>query len=447
MSFPKKNTLHEITSIAEQIQTLFDRSHLRSKAMELGFMKRQGKLDALDFLLINMLGLDAQGQQCSLTQLSVHASKLNISIGNQGLNERYNEDAVDLYKWLYEQVLCSKILECYAVEKLEAFNGIFVEDATLFQLPEQLREVFKGFGGDSSESAVKINCKVDLLSTQVNIRLKQGTDNDQNGYTFGCAPYSLWLRDLGYYKIDELINLDDQGAYFISRLASSSNAYLEKKGKGKIDLEDLSDRLASNEVYEQAIYIGNQQRFATRLVVIKLPQEQIKKRRAKLRKTRKAKGKKVTARALKLCAINVFVTNLSSDLWSAMDIWQLYRIRWQIEILFKAWKSILKLGEIKKVKTPRLLCQFYIHMIQVLLTTKLFRFYKVKIWRRGKKHLSELKGFGTIKIWWSNLIMAIVRSENQLIQILLSLEKALEKSAIKENKVQNYIRNNIFGIC
>ncbi|WP_167397305.1 transposase [Lysinibacillus mangiferihumi] len=53
---------------------------------------------------------------------------------------------------------------------------------------------------------------------------------------------------------------------------------------------------------------------------------------------------------------------------SAEKITQLYRIRWQIELRFKTWKSHLKLHQIKDMKVERWLCHIYSQCIVMLLS-------------------------------------------------------------------------------
>ena len=42
------------------------------------------------------------------------------------------------------------------------------------------------------------------------------------------------------------------------------------------------------------------------------------------------------------CQLNLFVTNIPKGDCTANEIYQLYKIRWQIELIFKTWKSVLK---------------------------------------------------------------------------------------------------------
>ncbi len=45
-----------------------------------------------------------------------------------------------------------------------------------------------------------------------------------------------------------------------------------------------------------------------------------------------------------------YLTTLPREVFSAHDIAELYRIRWEIELLFRAWKGALRLDEVERLK-------------------------------------------------------------------------------------------------
>lgn len=73
----------------------------------------------------------------------------------------------------------------------------------------------------------------------------------------------------------------------------------------------------------------------------------------KINKEAKKKGRKVSKEHLAIIGLNLFVTNIPQEDILAYDIWEIYRLRWQIEFIFKVWKSIGKIHIVKKLKKER----------------------------------------------------------------------------------------------
>jgi hypothetical protein len=61
------------------------------------------------------------------------------------------------------------------------------------------------------------------------------------------------------------------------------------------------------------------------------------------------------------------VTNVPVSLLDAEAVRTCYRLRWHIELIFKRWKSQLKLATITARRPTRILCQLYAGFIAVVL--------------------------------------------------------------------------------
>ena len=58
---------------------------------------------------------------------------------------------------------------------------------------------------------------------------------------------------------------------------------------------------------------------------------------------------------LSLCGWTVFFTNVPRWLLSLQEAWVMYRVRWQVELLFKMWKSDCKVDESRSEAPERVL--------------------------------------------------------------------------------------------
>ncbi|MGL5087913.1 MAG: transposase, partial [Cetobacterium sp.] len=75
--------------------------------------------------------------------------------------------------------------------------------------------------------------------------------------------------------------------------------------------------------------------------------------------------KKPSPIAREFLNISGYVTNLWG--FSSSEIIELYKMRWQIELLFKIFKSDFKIDKIKNLKTERVEAHIYATLIRILL--------------------------------------------------------------------------------
>lgn len=75
--------------------------------------------------------------------------------------------------------------------------------------------------------------------------------------------------------------------------------------------------------------------------------------------------------ALSLCDWTILLTNLDQT-WTAEDIALLYGIRWQIELVFKSWKSYLEIETGDYWRRERVFCQLLATLIAATLCHQTF---------------------------------------------------------------------------
>ena len=89
------------------------------------------------------------------------------------------------------------------------------------------------------------------------------------------------------------------------------------------------------------------QRYRVRLIAAKLDAKATQAaRRRKRRKAQKA-GRTITAPTLAVAGWLLLITTLDAAAWSAADVLYVYRARWQVELVFKKMKQLLRLNQIR----------------------------------------------------------------------------------------------------
>jgi hypothetical protein len=75
------------------------------------------------------------------------------------------------------------------------------------------------------------------------------------------------------------------------------------------------------------------------------------------------------------------------------DVIQLYRLRWQIELVFKNWKSLLGIQKVKAVKKDRFECQLIARFIWILMNWKIFKYFDVFIQKNAPGYACSMWKF------------------------------------------------------
>ncbi|HDR7654926.1 TPA: transposase [Bacillus wiedmannii] len=139
----------------------------------------------------------------------------------------------------------------------------------------------------------------------------------------------------------------------------------------------------------------------------------------------------------------VFTSLLTQKLCSNHS---LYSLRWQIEILFKTWKSFFEIDECKNIKRERLECHLYGQLIGILLCSSTMFQMRQFLLEKTNQELSEYKAIYMIKDYFPLLFQAIAIGTEQLLKILHRLYLLLKKNGRKCHRYKKMTVFDILGI-
>jgi len=235
-----------------------------------------------------------------------------------------------------------------------SFGRVLLHDSTVQALPPHLASAFAGPRNHRLRpyAALKIQFICDLLHSQVlQLSLSGFTRNDQSAspdILKILQPGDLIIRDLGYFVLKVLEQISLAQASFLSRYRHGVSLYDPQTGQPL----DLVARLRVYHAWDGPVLLGRE-KLPVRLVAQPVSDALANQRRRKARSNRDRRLHP-NARHIFLLGWTIFVTNVPRSVWPAQVLQPIYRLRWRIEIIFKAWKSHLGLRQLN-CRTPNLL--------------------------------------------------------------------------------------------
>lgn len=357
-----------------------------------------------------------------------------IELKKQSLDNRFNEMAFDFLISLLKQALQHQIYVDIDPDFLTEFNHVRIIDSTKFDVPTIFKEILKGFNGrNTSKAGISIQYEYDIKTGQIlNMDLFGATKSDSKyaeKISNTIQPNDLVIRDLGYYSGSNFLKITNNKAYFISRLYAKANAYeLRENGEfEKLDFKELYNQMVKSKLLEieKQVYIGKD-RLCVRLIIQLMPEDIYVKRMIKLNKYNKANGHKTSNEIRYRQRFNLFITNIETEKMSTDKICILYKVRWQIELCFKIWKSHMNINKLQKMKYFRYMLIIYTKLLLIFLNSEIVWLIRRKLSDEQKKMLSLFKCMRTMNKKFHNnreMINNAISVSNRLEKIEISLSK------------------------
>ena len=228
---------------------------------------------------------------------------------------------------------------------LKKFKDARIVDSTVVGLNKVLLRAFQA--NEEGEAALKIHTVFDTKFVPIGIQVTEQRYADVNFEFLTGEKNVFYLFDLGYWCFDLFMQIIEQDSFFLSRMKSDcdpriceflSPGYSELNGR-RIRLSELKDcNLFSGDTFDAKVRLpGIIEQL--RLVGLKHNGEWY-----------------------------FYVTNITDKEFTPQVVYEIYRLRWQIELFFKWLKHILSLEHISGQRVNSIMSQIYAAMIIYLLT-------------------------------------------------------------------------------
>jgi hypothetical protein len=356
-----------IAHLQERVQYLFGEraDHL---AKEMGFVKRERKLGGADFVQGLVFGLLANPDHSTEELVSI-LGRREVQISASGLSQRFTEEACQLLQRLLEEAVALGIKAQQAVpsDLLSRFEAVILEDSTSIRLPGKLADLWPSCGGGSrqSKAGLKWHVRWDLKHGGVQgvLTASRVADPSSPLRRQGIAQGTLNIADEAYCSLEWL---GKQPGMFLCR-PSSRVQFLDPESKAVLDLEKIGP-LVVGQALDREVLVGKEAKLPARLILVRVPEEVVEKRQARIRAEAKRRGRdQANAQSLLRARWTVLITNVPRSMLSVSEVLVLQRARWQIERLFRLWKEYGKIDEWRGRTRWRLLCEIVAKLLAMLL--------------------------------------------------------------------------------
>jgi hypothetical protein len=179
-----------------------------------------------------------------------------------------------------------------------------------------------------------------------------------------------------------------------------------------------------------------------------LPEDLIQKKLTKAYRDARKDKRTLSETSKRRICFNLFITNASSEIIPMEYIQDFYRLRWQIELRFKAWKSFYRIDKIKKMKKHRFECYLYATLLLIMINWEIAASILSIIWKTKRRIISIYKFFKTTSQNTYALRAAMIETQQVKNYALILLKISSEKLLVERRKnhsapIENILLKNI----
>jgi hypothetical protein len=358
-----------LATVSTAVQSLFG-AMAEETAKDHPVVLRRRKFTTATLAQTFILGFLAK-PRASDEELAQTAALCGVEVTAQAVEQRHTTRLAEFLEALFRRATrCIVKSQAALAPLLDRFAAVLILDSTTVTLPDALRERFPGCGGShgGGQAAMKLQVQWDLGSGALDaVAIEPGRDCDYKTslQSAPLTPGSLRITDLGYFDTAVFRRLDREGVFWLSRLQFGTSVFTPE-GQRLSLLDWLGEQ--PGPFVDRPIRMGAERKVACRLVAWRVPPEVANRRRQKLiAEARRKEGRVPGKERLAWCDWTILVTNVAADVLTAKEVAVLYRARWQIELLFKRWKSLGLIAELSGSTVARQMIRLWSRLLAVLM--------------------------------------------------------------------------------
>lgn len=317
-----------LSQVVQRIKDVIGVEAVRDAGFSSGFIQRERFITAPRFFATLMCSMGGRKLNSIADLTRDFNADHDSTINYKPFYDRLNTPAFPAFMQSLYQAMIQKLSQPVIVALNDGpfarFDDILVHDGSSFAVHDDLADIFPGRFKDGSPAAVELHCTMSLLTDNVT-RIDVSPDTTCERHFLpepSALRNKLLLIDRGYDSMAAMDAIHQAGGFYLVRARSNHDPRVitvhavgrgYRRGEG-LRLQDALRRFPTHQPVDLDVC--------------------------------REKSGALSAFSRMVCFYNSklkiwvrFLTNLSRDDFSASDIASTYALRWQVELLFKDFKS------------------------------------------------------------------------------------------------------------
>jgi hypothetical protein len=275
------------------------------------------------------------------------------SLSKNAVSKRLKNVSWYLFRGVYNHLLnrYKKLLGSQDRKFLTWFQDAFAIDGSVIALSKTIEKVFKSV--HKNRASLKLNTKFSLkVAAVTKLQVTSGKQHDSRFRFVTQTANCLYLIDLGYWSFGLMKKIIDASSFFVMRLKGNCDPLIVKVSGDNVQhlvgkrLSEISDFLTAQVALgfvDLTVQLSSAKnpRFKDDVRLVGLFHEE---------------------------QWRFYVTNIFEATFTPQVIYELYALRWQVEIFFNLIKNVLTLENIISRTKNGIMIEIYSALIYYLLT-------------------------------------------------------------------------------
>jgi hypothetical protein len=203
-------------------------------------------------------------------------------------------------------------------------------------------------GPEAKTTQYRLHVQMDLLTFEILEILLTDAKGSEKLVNFAYRAGDIVIGDRADIRRNRVLDVKEQGIEVIGRFSPTQCPVSDLQGK-EILWKELLFGIARGQSRSLEVLLNDGKRASQRAWIHLLRKSESESAQARRKARRKAQQDRRQASdfTLLLCEYVMVLTTIAASELSGEVILRMYRVRWQIEILFKRWKSLLGVSKLR----------------------------------------------------------------------------------------------------